>query len=120
LQEIYEAYQDKVDFAWIYIREAHPNDGHRPNKSVDIRQPQSFEEREKVAGQCAAALSLSIPRYLDDMKNGAATAYHAMPDRIFAVGIDGKIAYRGARGPRGFLPEDLEAYLKKVAALRGK
>ena len=116
MQEIYKTYGAKVDFAWIYIREAHPNDGNRPNKAVDIRQPQSFEEREKVAGQCAAALSLSIPRYLDDMKNTVATAYHAMPDRLFAIGVDGKIAFRGARGPRGFKPDELEAYLKKATA----
>jgi hypothetical protein len=87
---------------------------------VDIRQPQSFGEREKVAAQCAAALSLSIPRYLDDMKNATATAFNAMPDRLFVVGIDGKIAYRGARGPRGFKPDKLEAYLKKAVTLPAK
>ena len=54
------------------------------------------------------------------MKNATATAYNAMPDRLFVVGIDGKIAYRGARGPRGFKPDELEAYLKKATTLPAK
>jgi len=85
---------------------------------VDIEQPTSFDDRNKVAGQCATALSLSIPVYVDDMKNTVATAYNAMPDRIFIVGTDGKIAYRGDRGPRGFKPDDMEQALTKLLGVR--
>ena len=81
-------------------------------------QPDSFEDRTKVAGQCAAALSLSIPVYVDDMKNTVATAYNAMPDRLFIVGTDGKIAYRGDRGPRGFKPDDMAKALEKLLPVR--
>ena len=48
------------------------------------------------------------------MKNSVATAYNAMPDRLFIVGADGRIAYRGSRGPRGFDPD---ALAKSLAAL---
>ena len=48
------------------------------------------------------------------MKNTVATAYNAMPDRLFILGADGKIAYRGARGPRGFKVDEMEQALKKL------
>jgi hypothetical protein len=70
-----------------------------------------------VAGKCAAALGLQIPVYVDDMKNSVATAYDAMPDRLFFIGVDGKIAYRGARGPRGFKPEELAKKLAEQLAV---
>lgn len=54
------------------------------------------------------------------MKNGASTAYHAMPDRLFVIGVDGKIAYRGDRGPRGFKLDELEAHLKGSVAASNK
>lgn len=83
---------------------------------MDIEQPATFDARFDVAGQCASALSLKMPVLVDDMKNSVATAYNAMPDRLFIVGTDGKIAYRGDRGPRGFDPEGLEKALAKLVA----
>ena len=59
-----------------------------------------------------------MPVYVDDMKNNAANAYNAMPDRLFIVGTDGKIAYRGDRGPRGFKPDELEKKLIALLAVR--
>lgn len=70
-----------------------------------------------MAGKCAVSLQLPIPIYVDDMKNSVATAYDAMPDRLFIVGVDGRIAYRGARGPRGFDPDGLEKALAKQLAV---
>jgi hypothetical protein len=70
-----------------------------------------------VAGKCAAALGLRIPVYVDDMKNSVATAYDAMPDRLFLIGVDGKVVYRGARGPRGFKPEELRKALAEQLAV---
>jgi len=96
------------------VREAHPRGSRRPNKQVDIEQPDTFDERFEVAGKCAAALSLKIPVLVDDMTNSIATAYNGAPDRLFIVGTDGKIAYRGDRGPRGFDPDGMEKALAKL------
>jgi len=51
---------------------------------------------------------------LDGMDNKVNTAYSGWPDRLFVVGHDGKIAYSGARGPRGFDPKGWEAGIKKA------
>jgi len=118
LQDIYKKHGKQAEFVWIYIREAHPRGSRRPNRKVDIDQPATFEDRNKIAGQCSTALSLTIPVHVDDMKNTVATAYNAMPDRLFIVGTDGKIAYRGDRGPRGFKTDEMEQALEKLLAVR--
>lgn len=100
------------------MREAHPRGSRRPNAKVDIEQPATFEDRTTIAGQCATALSLKIPMYVDDMNNSVASAYNGMPDRLFLVGTDGKVAYRGDRGPRGFKPDEMEQALVKLLDVR--
>ena len=67
-----------------------------------------------MAQKCCASVELTIPQLVDDMSNTVAQAFNAMPDRLFVVGADGKIAYRGARGPRGFKVAELEETLKKL------
>ncbi len=59
-------------------------------------------------------IELTMPQLVDDMKDTVAQAYNAMPDRLFILGADGKIAYRGARGPRGFKVTEMEQALQKL------
>ena len=44
--------------------------------------------------------------------DGAARAYGGYPDRLYLVGKDGKVVYRGGPGPRGFRPDELEREIK--------
>ncbi len=81
---------------------------------MSIEQPTTYELREKVAGACSATLHLTIPVFVDDMANTVADAYHAWPDRLFILGADGRIAYRGERGPRGFNIDEMEQALQKL------
>ena len=55
-----------------------------------------------------------LPLLVDDMKNTVATAYNALPDRLFVLSADARIAYRGERGPRGFKVDEMEQALKKM------
>jgi hypothetical protein len=98
------------------VREAHATDSFRPAKHVEIEQPQSFERRLEVALKCCAAISLKIPQLVDDMRDTVGKAYNALPDRLFILGADGKIAYRGERGPRGFKVAELEKALGELVA----
>ena len=59
-------------------------------------------------------IELTMPQLVDDMKDTVAQAYNAMPDRLFILGADGKIAYRGARGPRGFKVTEMKQALQKL------
>lgn len=114
LQQIHEAFRDRADFHWIYVREAHAADGLRPAQHVSIAQPKTFAKRQQVAGACAAKVKLSVPVLVDDMEDTLARAYNALPDRLFILGADGKVAYRGARGPRGFDVDEMEKSLRAL------
>ena len=79
-----------------------------------MNDPKSFEERRRVAKRCMEEIDLAIPVVVDTMDDATAKAYDGHPDRIFIVGADGKIAYRGDRGPRGFKVDELEEKLREV------
>jgi type I thyroxine 5'-deiodinase len=82
-------------------------------EGIKVNQPKTYEERVKVAGECLEDLKLSIPCLVDDMQNTAQKAYAGWPDRIYVIDKDGKVAYRGEPGPRGFRPAEAEEALKK-------
>ena len=125
LRDLYTQYNDRVQFLVIYIREAHPEDGWSlsklgglgkrlgkfagPAKHVQqgIYDPQTIEERRKVAGMCEMALQYGIRTYVDEMDDVVMTAYAAWPERLYLIGEDGRVVYAGARGPHGFRPAEL-------------
>ena len=96
------------------MREAHPSDGFNPARHVQIAQPTSFLRRSEVAATCCSDLKITVPVLVDDMEDTVANAYNAWPDRLFILGADGKIAYRGDRGPRGFKVDEMESALAKL------
>lgn len=116
LQEVYKKYKGKADFFWVYVREAHPVGSRRPARHVEIEQAKTFSERKATATQCSGEIKLPMPMVIDDMENSVAKAYNALPDRIFILGADGKIAYRGDRGPRGFKVDEMAEALKRLVA----
>ena len=109
-----------MQFYLVYTREAHPADGWQMpanvKQGVVYNEPTTDEEREVVANACVVGLELALPTLIDDMENTAATAYQTVPTRIYIIGKDGKVAYAGDLGPRGFSPDELEGWLKKAFA----
>ncbi len=59
------------------------------------------------------ALKLSVPTVIDQEDNRVNIAYAGWPDRMYVVGVDGRIAYRGGQGPGGFKPAEVESWLTK-------
>ena len=105
-------YAGHVLFFVIYIREAHPQDGWQVDVNVKdgvvFDQPETFEEREHIAHACSLGLQLEIPTLVDDMDDSTDLAYAALPERLYLIGRDGRISYKGAPGPWGFKPDELE------------
>ncbi len=97
----------------VYIREAHPSDGRRPAPNAP-KDPKTLEERELVASDCVKSMKLSIPFLIDGIEDAANKAYAAWPDRIYIVGKDGKIAYKGGMGPGGFKPAEARDKLAEI------
>jgi type I thyroxine 5'-deiodinase len=110
-----------VQFYVVYIREAHPLDGRSPMGGGDspiVEEPVTLEERNAVATVCMTKLALEpMPALVDGIDNAVATAYAAAPDRLYLIGRDGNVAYRGGPGPFGFHPDELEAAIREELGL---
>jgi hypothetical protein len=86
---------------------------------LKIGQTGSEVERRGAAGQCLATLKLSLPAVLDRADNRVNHAYGGWPDRLYVVGVDGRVAYQGAPGPGGFNLAEVERWLKQNTAPDG-
>jgi hypothetical protein len=112
MNEIYRTYRDRVDFYVIYIKEIHPTDGWQVDENerdgVLHRQHQSFDERVNVGETCVTKMALQMPALVDEMDDAVSTAYVAVPERLYLIGRDGRIAYKGGVGPMFFQPAEWE------------
>ena len=115
---MYATYRGDVEFYVVYIREAHPTDGWQVGQNerdkILFEQPTSLDERQQVAHQMCTALKLSMPTLIDGLDDKVNQAYAGWPDRLYLVGRDGKVAFKGGPGPGGFRPHDLEIALKET------
>lgn len=115
--EMHQEYKDRVNFLTIYIKEAHPTDEWQMpinvTEGVCYKQPTTLKERSLIAKDFIERSRCSIPMALDNMKNEANDLYSAWPERIYVIDENGKIAYKGATGPFGFKPEEIQQWLKK-------
>ena len=84
-------------------------------EGICIPQHTSFVERLAAARLCEQRLKLTIPTLVDAMDNAVSRQFAAWPERIYIIGTDGRIAFKGGPGPYGFEPnaaaEALEALL---------
>jgi hypothetical protein len=81
---------------------------------VLVSDPKTLEERRKVARDFAAQFKLSLPILVDTLDDQVERAYAGWPDRIYVVGADGKIVYKGGPGPRGFRVADVPPVLERL------
>ncbi len=81
---------------------------------VVFQQPTTLDERAEVAEACVLRLNLAMPTVLDTIDNQLDLAYSALPERLFLVDADGRVAWRGGMGPWGFDPD---AWEKAIAEL---
>jgi hypothetical protein len=110
-----------VTFLLVYIKEAHPDsilfvptaDGGK--KLQVVPQTSTAADRLKNLMQCVSLLQLTMPALIDSEDNVVNAAYAAWPDRLYAVGVDGTVAFKSGPGPSGFKTPDLEAWLSANA-----
>ena len=114
---MYETYHEDVEFLLVYIREAHALDSRSPMNFGLVEDPINDLERQSVAKTCMTKLALDpIPAVIDRVDDKVNNAYKGWPDRLYLVGKDGNIAYRGGRGPWGFIPDELGVAIEKELA----
>lgn len=81
-------------------------------QQILFTQPKTESERKKVAHSCVADLGIKFPTLVDNMDNKTEKDYSAWPDRLYVVDKEGKIAYKGGPGPRGFDSKELGVFLE--------
>lgn len=117
LHELQERHRERVAFVVVYIREAHPEDGWvldmNRAQQIALPDPTSDAEREEVATTCAVRLRIRMPVVVDRVDDAIASAYGALPDRLYLVGRGGHVAFQGEPGPFGFDPEALAAAIDR-------
>ena len=110
---MWERWREQVHFMVVYIREAHPEEGWvvTSNREEDIRvnDPDTLDARVEVAASCAINLQIRMPVVVDEIDDRIACAYGALPDRLYLIDRDGRVAFQGEQGPWGFNPPALEA-----------
>lgn len=96
----------------IYLRENFPTAAWQGGKNISegvlYTQPKTADERVEVAEACVLHLDLTLPTLIDNMENTTDLAYCGWPDRLFLIGEDGRVFYRGANGPYNFHVDELE------------
>ncbi len=123
---MYEQFKDRANFLTIYIREAHPQNEWQMKENlkddVCYMQPHSLEGRGVIGNDFVRRFHYPVPFGIDGMDDTAMKQYAAWPERVYIIGEDGKIAYKGGIGPGDYHPEQAEAWLKRRfpdVALRG-
>jgi len=101
----------------VYIREAHAIDSRSPlggSGMPILEDPVSQMERNRVARTCMAKLQLEpIPALVDGLDDTVNKAYSGWPDRLYLIGKDGTVVYRGGPGPIGFKPDEWEKAIQE-------
>jgi alkylhydroperoxidase family enzyme len=112
---LHKRFGGQVEFVAVYVREAHPTDGWRMSSNdragITVKQPSEFGERVDVAKKCCAALEMSMPLLVDSIDDHVGNLYSGMPDRLYLIDRDGRVAYKGGRGPFGYKIGELEQSL---------
>jgi hypothetical protein len=55
-----------------------------------------------------------MPVVVDDVNDNVASAYNALPDRLYLIGRGGRIVYQGVLGPWGCDPEGLRQAIEAL------
>lgn len=87
--------------------------------AVLFRQPQSMDERVEVGEACMLKMALEMPAAVDEMDDAVGIAYGAMPERLYLIGKDGHVAYKGGMGPMFFRPKEWEEAIEAYVARSG-
>ena len=86
------------------------------DQEIRVNDPNTNAERVEVAASCALHLKIRMPVVVDDVDDQIASAYGALPDRLYLVDQNAQISYQGEPGPWGFDPAALDTAISQLLA----
>ena len=54
---------------------------------------------------------MALPLLVDGIDDAVGRDYSGFPDRLYLIDREGRVAYKGGRGPFGYKPRELEQTL---------
>jgi peroxiredoxin len=108
LNSLWAEFKDRVSFAVVYTREAHPVGSKSPYAEGEwvtgvnyvtwnlVEEPRTEAERAEIARYTKDELTLSMPVLVDTMSNATWNAYGRAPSPIFLIDVDGHVVERQA------------------------
>jgi hypothetical protein len=78
-----------------------------------VGQTSDLKERSERARQFAEVMKLTIPVLVDKGDDKVNEAYAGWPERLYVVGTDGLIAYKGGPGPGGFKIAEVQNWIDR-------
>jgi hypothetical protein len=112
LESLYLEYRDRVQFIFVYIREALTEQQSGEAMALDGEAPRNPEtplERLRISNSFLNQAKLSMPCVIDSMDDATMRAYAANPARLYLVGREGRIVFVGS--PGSLDPVELDAAL---------
>ena len=85
--------------------------GSNKDDGVCYAQPVNLAGRLAIARDFVERFDYQLPLVVDRMDNAALTSYSAWPERLYVIGVDRRIAYKGGLGPFQFNPDQLADWL---------
>ncbi len=87
LNQLYKRYRDKgFEFFTVYVREPHPGENYGLHRS--------WEQKLQYALDCRSQDGIENPLLVDDLQGTMHRVYGMMPNMVFLIDKDGKIAYK--------------------------
>ena len=116
-------YKADIPFLLVYVREAHPTDGAQAPQNIRdgvlLSSAKTQAEKNGYADVCVIKLDIHFPALVDKMDNHVELAYAGWPDRLYLIGKDGRVVYKSAPGPAGFIASELETAIRKTLGRTG-
>ena len=87
LNELYKRYRDQgFEFYTVYVREPHPGENYGPHRTA--------EQKLEFARDCRRQDGIVNPMLVDDLAGTVHRCYGSMPNMIFIIDKNGRIAYK--------------------------
>ena len=87
LNDLQERYRDKgFEFLTIYVREPHPGENYGAHES--------WEQKLKFAQDCRERDGIQTKLLVDDFNGAVHIAYGSMPNMIYVIDKNGRVAYK--------------------------
>ena len=120
-------YQDQLHFVLVYVIEPHPAGSKSPYSEKEwtlsyshdtegnpVSQPQTYEERVRLASMCAEDAGITALVLVDEIFNPIWRIYGPAPNLAYLIGTDGKIIEAQLWYNVGKMESAIEQYINSL------